>query len=634
MKQTVLRGFCSRTALFCLAFGIAGAGFSQATPAPAATAAPTPAAASSPEAASSMMEPVRQAIANQDYDAASRALETIRQQDPNNPHIAVYENIIQSRRSQPSTIGLRTPRAGVTPGPTPEATPTPVPTPVATPSVAPATAPADEGIAGKAKDLLKNQNVLYGVIALAVLIVLAIIFIILKKRKAAREMEAPIQASSMGGSGLGGLEDYSGAAGDTGYDSLGGGAPAGGGLGGASAVPDFTSPASSTPSAYGETTESPGMGLGAAGALGGGGGLAGGLSGYTVPTFGTEEEEESTPPPPRNLRPAPKPEEDDRPVSLTDEEPQAPAPAPLSEPTSPLSGVPEGEGLGINFDALAGVEDQPPAATGLDFAQPDEETVIVSPTPGGAVPTPTSTPSVDAGTVDLSDIFGEQAPPQKEVPFSEQPTLIEPSEGEDEQLPPLTGGPTAVPFSEQPTLIESEEANSETLPTFVAGPGVENPEEDVQIPPKSQRPEKVEEDHTISFEELFGSQGMPAAEPDQPAAAPAPAPKEEPLSKPSSEISIEEALAATLGAMQAESPDEPQAPAASAVTESSESLDERSERMFREQMDKARKAYDEKNWRQAVHFLSIASALHPENDEARQMLKEARTEKRKAEESV
>jgi DNA polymerase III delta prime subunit len=56
--------------------------------------------------------------------------------------------------------------------------------------------------------------------------------------------------------------------------------------------------------------------------------------------------------------------------------------------------------------------------------------------------------------------------------------------------------------------------------------------------------------------------------------------------------------------------------------------------MFSDQLDKARAAVAEKNWRQAVHFLSIASALHPEHEEAKQMLKDARAEKRKSEESV
>lgn len=60
-------------------------------------------------------------------------------------------------------------------------------------------------------------------------------------------------------------------------------------------------------------------------------------------------------------------------------------------------------------------------------------------------------------------------------------------------------------------------------------------------------------------------------------------------------------------------------------------LDERSERMFREQYERARKAVHDKNWRQAVHYLSIAAAIHPENEEVREQLKQARNEKRRTE---
>ena len=53
--------------------------------------------------------------------------------------------------------------------------------------------------------------------------------------------------------------------------------------------------------------------------------------------------------------------------------------------------------------------------------------------------------------------------------------------------------------------------------------------------------------------------------------------------------------------------------------------------MFREQMDRAHKAVREKNWRQAVHYLSIAAAIHPDNADVREQLRVARAEKRKDE---
>jgi hypothetical protein len=63
-------------------------------------------------------------------------------------------------------------------------------------------------------------------------------------------------------------------------------------------------------------------------------------------------------------------------------------------------------------------------------------------------------------------------------------------------------------------------------------------------------------------------------------------------------------------------------------------LDERSEKMFREQYDRAQKAMNDRNWRQAVHYLSIAAAIHPDNEQVREQLKQARAEKRKQEAGV
>ncbi len=60
-------------------------------------------------------------------------------------------------------------------------------------------------------------------------------------------------------------------------------------------------------------------------------------------------------------------------------------------------------------------------------------------------------------------------------------------------------------------------------------------------------------------------------------------------------------------------------------------LDERSERMFREQVDKGLKAVAERDWKQAVHYLSIAAAIHPDNDEVRTQLRAARDEKKRSE---
>lgn|GEM_PF-6518946 len=59
--------------------------------------------------------------------------------------------------------------------------------------------------------------------------------------------------------------------------------------------------------------------------------------------------------------------------------------------------------------------------------------------------------------------------------------------------------------------------------------------------------------------------------------------------------------------------------------------DERSEKMFREQLDKGLKAVGDRDWRQAVHYLSIAAAIHPEDEAVRNHLRNARDEKKRSE---
>jgi hypothetical protein len=66
-------------------------------------------------------------------------------------------------------------------------------------------------------------------------------------------------------------------------------------------------------------------------------------------------------------------------------------------------------------------------------------------------------------------------------------------------------------------------------------------------------------------------------------------------------------------------------------TPPSGSLDERSERMFREQFDKGMKAVSDQDWKQAVHYLSIAAAIHPSDDSVRAELRRARDQKAKSE---
>lgn len=246
----------------------------------------------------------------------------------------------------------------------------------------------------------------------------------------------------------------------------------------------------------------------------------------------------------------------------------------------------------------------PDADVPLNLFGDDEPTV--------AMPAPPASPASEDVSLDFSDETVQlpaapPPPPSRTAPeYTEGPV----------NLDDIFGAPSSAP---------ADDASDHTMPTFVSTPHVD-PEENVEIPNQNMRPEPAaDSDVSISFDQLFGNTGS------APKAPPPPPPPQ-----PASDMSIEDALAATLGAMQAQNPDDAPAPAAPQLDEApaSDNLDERTERMFADQMEKARAAMAEQDWRQAIHVLSIASALHPENDEARQMLRQAREERRKAEEGA
>jgi hypothetical protein len=72
-------------------------------------------------------------------------------------------------------------------------------------------------------------------------------------------------------------------------------------------------------------------------------------------------------------------------------------------------------------------------------------------------------------------------------------------------------------------------------------------------------------------------------------------------------------------------------PPADSAPAASNAVDARSERMFQEQLSKAVRANAAKDWKGAVHALSIAAAIHPENEQVMADLKIAREKKRQAE---
>lgn len=518
------------------------------------------------------IEPVRQAIARRDYTAAQQALEQAKQSIPNDPAITVYENLIRTGMMQSATgrndSVVRTPMPGVTPLPvvaTPTVTPepTPVPTPVPTFDESASSGGAAGGLVTQAQNLMKNDTIKYAVYGVGALIVLLILWLLFRKKKQPEsdqsEAETPVPGTL---SAVGGLDSMN---------------------------TDFSS-------GFDPNAGSTDFGLGSAETDLSGGGAAGSDAAPDFTTFGLDDDEEEKPAKP-TFTPRPAVEEDEGPLSLSDDdEPTAIISEPLAptEPVEPQEPVAPAEPTGgVTFESL-GLE--PPS-------EPE-------PAPGPANIAPSSSAPVSSdGEVNLDDIFGSQGFPG--------------SQGQQES--PATPPPS------------DEDSNSQTMPTFVSKPDSENPEDSVEIPGKGQRQSSEESgDQTISFDELFGG-NTPASTPAVNAESPAPEPTPESEAPGTTgEPSIEDALAATLGAMQAQDPDAAEAPPAAAAADvgTGETLDERTERMFSDQMKKAHQAMESKDWRQAVHVLSIASALQPDNEEAKQMLRDARAEKRKAEESV
>ena len=478
----------------------------------------------------------------------------------------------------------------------------------------------------------------YGVFGVLALIVLIILFSVFKKSRSGSDEPvdtSEIETPPAGVTTIGGMDDQF----DTGNDTVAG--PDGGTAStpAPGSVPDFQPTSEEQP---------------AAGAMGGSA-LAGGMEAFTVPGFEGDDEEEETPPPAkRRPVPPPKPAEEEDPfVNLfadNDTSEGTPPPAAPKQP-APKAAAPPPEDVSFQETAgsTAGAESEgQPSGTTESTPQPfdDEETVIVPPPvpPASKNATPTSNKSVPAGPVDLEDIFGSQPLPQGVDTAPAKAPAEPPKQQPQQEIPePKEPADFKEPMEPKEPSSKLEDPNSMTMPTFVSAPDAANPEESIEVPPQNtQRPKPAEgESDSISLDELFGPDEQKDAAP-KPAGTPEPA--ESPESKPEEqpakqELSIEDALAATLGAMQSESPDD--APAGAAPSDNAaqsdepgETLDERTERMFAAQMEKARQAVNEKNWRQAVHVLSIASALHPENEEAKQMLKDARAEKRKAEESV
>lgn len=238
------------------------------------------------------------------------------------------------------------------------------------------------------------------------------------------------------------------------------------------------------------------------------------------------------------------------------------------------------------------------------------DTVSIAPSTPSAPPAPQETSDDTVSFEALGINFGGSEEPVKEEPIPPTPTSASPAADN-------SASDTVNIDDLLSSMFKSVDTKSE-------------PEETVVIPPSPapSQPAPAEEKSADPFASLFAGMDAPSETPTPSSPEPA---------KPAAK-SLDELMAETIGIpMEAPTPASP-APVAENTAHltppATESIDERSARMFNEQMVKARTAVEEKNWKQAVHFLSIAAALQPGDEEAQSLLKQARHEKKLSEESV
>lgn len=284
--------------------------------------------------------------------------------------------------------------------------------------------------------------------------------------------------------------------------------------------------------------------------------------------------------------------------------------APVSSEPTPvpsLPGLPKG--------------DEPIRLDDLNFFAPGSETATVS--PSSAAPAASSADDMSA-TIDLSELlFGKLDPPS-----GASDAAAGPSDATRTSVP--AGSPSARPASDETLNLSQSDRISLDLPadkspakasdeTTIAD--LQN-QETVQIPVLNEKlPPRVGEGH-----------------PDDSLAATVA------LNDPNAETMASTTLPASSGAPAAPGADKTASMAAPPRAEEQSyyasapgtggSMDERTERMFREQCERAEKALSEKNWEQAVRYLSVAAAIRPEDAEVTQKLRHAREQKRRQEASV
>lgn len=299
----------------------------------------------------------------------------------------------------------------------------------------------------------------------------------------------------------------------------------------------------------------------------------------------------------------------------------APKPEKVPE-ASPDKAVSHGSGSSAPRSEIASRKPAPPAADepirldSLSLSGDAGETVASSPAAPARSPSQEQIDDALSATVDLSDVLsglmpGNSGSSKEDAPAGGAPA-VRTSTPFDETL--------AVPSPEnQGAFRNSHDDETISLETLGLSRGSAPPAAFLSAQTPSDLDEtRIDGEDTVYLSATAG--GEPPAHPDDALAA-------------TVGLESETVIGGGNGGSEQKEPAQESSYYASSPKPDG-SLDERSERMFREQCARAEKAVAEANWKQAVHYLSIAAAIRPDDPEIMQRLRHAREEKRRQEANV
>ncbi|GIX45774.1 MAG: hypothetical protein KatS3mg130_2182 [Candidatus Sumerlaea sp.] len=599
------------------------------------------------------LDKIREAFARGDYRAVLTAVEVAELIEPGNPSVRLYREWAREKLAQ-AQIGTEADVLNREAGTTPSVAPvspimrsvTPVPSPVA--PLTPTPVGSSEGVRAGDRSFVAQTNLLNSpwLLGGAGVILLAVIggVVVLLRKRLARESEVEPSESVEESQGTLEPEPTRELAPEVEAPSLG-------------------QPGKSEPAAWGLGT---GLSLGTPSPLGGTSlsfpqpeGL---FSTGVTPEAQAQSQPKPTMPQGPEVPEVPEDEEFSMPLGGGPQPEEKPQPAgvpsvvsfedlgislPTEEPEAPLP----------TSEAKAGTA----ASSGYQTSFEDSRIVIRPVSESGAsAPSPQES---DKGSIELpleSDEteYAPQVPPR---PLAEGPVI---------QLEDILGEKPAGLSAD----VQAKEAEAET---FSELPTIELPSAAPQSAPAEELPEperpSASSEQGISFSaiadgELDELSVMPAKPAEKPteetyhAQEPKPAPltpttgQQVAPSVPPTSIELDEALGETKaiptplsdenleetrtlpsvgGAAAEPSSPQPSEPSSYVVVSpggaKDAQADDYTEKIFREQFERGIRAMEEGNYKQAVHFLSIAAAINPEHEEVRAKLREAREAKRRQE---